>query len=175
MNVTREPRGCYLKRGPSVPDSSTLTTWLSSHPLDVTFKARMHQIRFRLVIRLGQWQQIWKMRYYLSAHWLNGDVLLSNSAFFIFAVSVFSCVIQPQSSLQDVLNCYVFYNNTYRSHTCSLTTLKISRKLNSGNSSNVCSKLAISPSGIGIFSTSPAALQWRNGNSSEWLLRNCAR
>ena len=25
------------------------------------------------------------MRYYLSAHWLNGDVLLSNSAFFVFA------------------------------------------------------------------------------------------
>ena len=29
-----------------------------------------------------------KRRYYLSAHWLNGDVLLSNSAFFIFAVLV---------------------------------------------------------------------------------------
>ena len=33
-------------------------------------------------------QQIWKRRYYLSAHWLNGGVLLSNSAFFIFAVLV---------------------------------------------------------------------------------------
>ena len=34
---------------------------------------------------------IWKRCYYLSAHWLHGDVLLSNSAFFIFAVLVVWC------------------------------------------------------------------------------------
>ena len=32
----------------------------------------------------------------------------------LFHICCFSCVIQPQSSLQDVLNCYVFYNNTYK-------------------------------------------------------------
>ena len=37
------------------------------------------------------------------------DVLLSNSAF--FDICCFSCVILPQSSSQDVLNCKFFYNN----------------------------------------------------------------
>jgi len=29
--VTRQRRGCDLNRGPSAPESSTLTTWLPSH------------------------------------------------------------------------------------------------------------------------------------------------
>ena len=39
--VTRQRRGCDLKSGPSVPESSTLTTRLPSHPLvmDMWFKA----------------------------------------------------------------------------------------------------------------------------------------
>ena len=48
--------------------------------------------------------EIWKRRYYLSAHWLNGDVLLSNSAFFIernFAdlkdVSIDFCILYAES------------------------------------------------------------------------------
>ena len=36
-------------------------------------------------------------------------MLLSNSAF--FDICCFSCVILPQSSSQDVLNCKFFYNN----------------------------------------------------------------
>jgi len=30
--VTRQRRDCDLNPGPSVPESSTLTTWLPSHP-----------------------------------------------------------------------------------------------------------------------------------------------
>ena len=30
--VTRQRRDCNLNLGPSVPESSMLTTWLSSHP-----------------------------------------------------------------------------------------------------------------------------------------------
>jgi len=41
-----------------------------------------------------------------SAHWLCGDVLLSNITFCDFCC--FSCVMQPLSSLQTVLNCEVF-------------------------------------------------------------------
>ena len=55
-------------------------------------------------------QQIWKRRYYLSAHWLIGDVLLSKR---LFHICYFSCVIQPQSSLQDVLKCQDFFYNNY--------------------------------------------------------------
>jgi len=38
--------------------------------------------------RASVWWERRKRRYYLSAHWLHGDVLLSNSAFLIFAVLV---------------------------------------------------------------------------------------
>jgi len=31
--VTRQHRGCYLNAGPTVPDSSMLTTRLPSHPI----------------------------------------------------------------------------------------------------------------------------------------------
>ena len=31
--VTRQRRGCDLNPGPTVPESSTLTTWLPSHPV----------------------------------------------------------------------------------------------------------------------------------------------
>ena len=44
-----------------------------------------------------------KRRYYLAAHRRVVNVLTSNSAF--FDICCFCCVIQPQSSLQDVLNC----------------------------------------------------------------------
>ena len=54
-------------------------------------------------------QQNSKRWYYLSAHWLSGNVLLSNITFFDFCS--FSCVMQPLSSLQTVLNCEVFFNN----------------------------------------------------------------
>ena len=40
----------------------------------------------RLCCCLDDVSQAAKRRYYLSAHWLNSDVLLSNSAFLIFAV-----------------------------------------------------------------------------------------
>ena len=33
--VTRQLRGCDLNPGPSAPESSTLTTRLSSHPVDI--------------------------------------------------------------------------------------------------------------------------------------------
>jgi len=36
--VTRKRRGCDLNPGPSVPESSTLTTRLPSHPLNIIIK-----------------------------------------------------------------------------------------------------------------------------------------
>ena len=40
--VTRQRRGCDLNRGPSAPESSTLTTRLPSHPVDMDIDAKFH-------------------------------------------------------------------------------------------------------------------------------------
>ena len=40
--VTRQCRGCDLNPGPSVPESSTLTTRLPSHPLHSVVVAVLH-------------------------------------------------------------------------------------------------------------------------------------
>jgi len=40
--VTRQRRGCDLNPGPSAPESSTLTTWLLSHPM-LTIQLDIHR------------------------------------------------------------------------------------------------------------------------------------
>ena len=40
--VTRQRRGCDLNPGPSAPASSTLTTRLPSHPIDIGYTALFH-------------------------------------------------------------------------------------------------------------------------------------
>jgi len=71
-------RGSLSKgRGQTTEIRTPRWKWLS-HCGNVTYCGWITQLK----------QQIWKRRYYLSAHWLNDDVLLSNSAFFIFAVLV---------------------------------------------------------------------------------------
>jgi len=42
--VTRQRRGCDLNPGPSVPESSTLTTRLLSHPY-MCFAASVHHLQ----------------------------------------------------------------------------------------------------------------------------------
>jgi len=43
--VTRQRHGCDLNPGPSVPESSTLTTRLPSHPVTTEMKIRKQDIR----------------------------------------------------------------------------------------------------------------------------------
>jgi len=58
--------------------------------------------------------------YYLSAHWLFGDVLLSNIT--LFDICGFSGVMQWRSSLQDVLNGFSFFTIiTSKYHLCRWT------------------------------------------------------
>jgi len=51
--VTRQRHGCDLNPGPSVPESSTLTTRLPSHPVTTEMKIRKQDIRVVSLLPLG--------------------------------------------------------------------------------------------------------------------------
>jgi len=62
--VTRQCRGCDLNPGPSAPESSTLTTWLPSHPCCLGLGIWLDRGRDRCkggVVRWSAWYRLLRL------------------------------------------------------------------------------------------------------------------